>query len=62
IAGVHGSERELPRTAADGTALFTISPDGKQLQLLGATCNALQQGDYDSLRIVVGCVDLPSAP
>jgi hypothetical protein len=62
LAGVQGSERELPRMAADGSALWSISADGSELQLLGPTCDAAQHGDYDSLRIVVGCVNAPLAP
>jgi hypothetical protein len=59
IVGVQGVERELPRTSASGEALWTISPDGTQLMLLGSACQAAGAGDYDSLRIEVGCTRHP---
>jgi hypothetical protein len=61
IVGVHGVEQEMARNDASGAALWTLSADGKQLNLLGALCAAAQRGDYDSLTVRVGCVHLPPA-
>jgi hypothetical protein len=61
IVGVHGVEQEMARNDAGGGALWTLSADGKQLNLLGALCAAAQRGDYDSLTVRVGCVHLPPA-
>jgi hypothetical protein len=61
IVGVHGVEEEMPRTDANGAALWTLSADGKQLSLLGGLCSAAQRGDYDSLNVRVGCVHFPQA-
>ena len=55
VVGVQGVERELPRTSAAGEALWTISADGTQLTLLGSACQKAGAGDYDSLRVEVGC-------
>ena len=60
IVGVQGVEQEVPRTSDTGEPLWTISDDGKQLMLLGKLCTAASGGDYDSLRVAVGCVHLPA--
>jgi hypothetical protein len=49
-----GTERSLPRTA-NGETLWTISADGKTVTLLGSACDAAKGGDYDAIRIVLGC-------
>jgi hypothetical protein len=61
IVGVHGVEQEMPRNNASGAVLWTLSADGKQLNLLAGLCAAAQRGDYDSLTVRVGCVHLPLA-
>lgn len=52
-----GSERSLPRTSTSGEALWTISADGKTVTLLGSACDAAKGGDYDAIRIVLGCAN-----
>jgi hypothetical protein len=55
IVGVQGVEQDMPRMTEAGDQLWTISDDGKQLTLQGKLCSALKNGDYDSLRVLVGC-------
>jgi hypothetical protein len=59
IVGVRGVEQEMRRNADSGEALWTISDDGTQLTLLGKLCTAATAGEYDSLRVAVGCVPYP---
>lgn len=61
IVGVHGVEQEMPRSDSNDMQLWTLSPDGKTLNLLGSLCAAAQRGDYDSLTVRVGCVRFPPA-
>jgi hypothetical protein len=61
IVGVHGVEQEMPRSDGNGVALWTLSSDGKTLNLLASLCAAAQRGDYDSLTVRVGCVRYPPA-
>lgn len=61
IVGIHGVEQEIKRSADDGQAQWTISADGMQLNLLGKLCASAMAGDYDSLRVAVGCVQYPVA-
>lgn len=50
-----GVEQVLPRTSSSGETLWTISPDGKTVTLLGTACDAAKGGAYDAIRIVFGC-------
>jgi hypothetical protein len=50
-----GVERILPRTSSTGEMLWTITPDGKTVTLLGTACDAAKGGAYDAVRIVLGC-------
>jgi hypothetical protein len=50
-----GVEQPLSRTSASGEPLWTISPDGKTVTLLGSACDAAKGGAYDAIRIVLGC-------
>jgi hypothetical protein len=59
IVGVRGLEQEMRRYADNGEALWTISDDGTQLTLLGKLCTSATAGEYDSLRVAVGCVGYP---
>lgn len=53
-----GVEQSLPRTSASGETLWTISPDGRTVMLLGSACDAAKGGAYDAIRIVLGCSSL----
>jgi hypothetical protein len=53
-----GVEQSLPRTSSAGETLWTISPDGKTVTLLGSACDAAKGGAYDAIRIVLGCARL----
>jgi hypothetical protein len=50
-----GAEQSLPRTSASGETLWTLSPDGKAVTLLGTACEAAKGGAYDAIRVVLGC-------
>ncbi|HET6331937.1 MAG TPA: hypothetical protein VFG30_01930 [Polyangiales bacterium] len=50
-----GVERALPRTSSSGETLWSITPDGKTVTLLGTACDAAKGGAYDAIRIVLGC-------
>lgn len=50
-----GVEQSLPRSSSSGETLWTISPDGKTVTLLGTACEAAKSGAYDAIRIVLGC-------
>ena len=53
--GADGVERVLPRTSSNGETLWTITPDGKTVTLLGTACDAAKGGGYDAIRVVLGC-------
>jgi hypothetical protein len=53
-----GVERTLPRTSSSGETLWSITPDGKTVTLLGTACDAAKGGAYDAIRIVLGCAAL----
>lgn len=54
-------EAAVPHTYPNGTAAWTISPDGSTVELLDDTCAAAKNGTYTSLRFVFGCDELPPA-
>jgi hypothetical protein len=50
-----GVEQSLPRTSSTGETLWTMSPDGKTVTLVGSACEAAKGGEYDAIRVVLGC-------
>jgi hypothetical protein len=61
IVGVNGIEQEIRRSADSGAAQWTLNDAGTQLNLLGKLCSSALAGEYDSLRLAVGCVRYPIA-
>jgi hypothetical protein len=59
---IMGVESAVPHEYPGGEKAWTVTPDGKTVELLGNTCAAAKNGTYSSLRFVFGCEDLPPAP
>jgi hypothetical protein len=58
-----GQDQDVPRMFAGQTsAAWTVSSDGKTVELLGDLCANVKAGTYESISFVFGCVSLPPLP
>jgi hypothetical protein len=58
-----GQDQDVPHMFAGQTDMaWTISSDGKTVELLGDLCKNVKAGTYDALSFVFGCVTLPPLP
>jgi hypothetical protein len=53
----NGIEHEVPQTFSNGEAAWTVTPDGKVIELLGNLCLAAKAGTYERILFVFGCVE-----
>lgn len=57
----NGQQQAVARDLGTGGG-WTITPDGTTIILQGLFCDLAQEGEYDQIAVVFGCVDLPPLP
>jgi hypothetical protein len=57
----NGMEFEVPRMYMNGDAAWSVTSDGKTVEIVGDTCEAAKNGTYEAVRFEFGCKDLPPA-
>jgi hypothetical protein len=61
IAEEAGMRQNVPHMAGPNAG-WTISPDGKRVEITGALCDDATTGRFDSITFEFGCPDIPPPP